>query len=168
MIKFKALMQAIHQSIQSASKSVEYQGIKYINDFFEVVEPDDSKTKGVSDKKNQKIYRPKTLPMEFPSRTPDGVETVIAEVPLITLSPISSPRISEVKFVTDLEISTDQDGELLVSFPHPKKRGLFSGSDNHEASSSRIEITLKGNEPPEGLKKLIEGYERALRAQIPG
>ncbi len=174
MIKFQALMQAIHQSIHDAARAVEEQGIKHIDDFFELIEADDDEKEQGSSGKNAKTYRPKTYSMEFPSRTPDGIKTVVVEVPLITLSPISSPRISEVKFTTKLEVTSDESDQLYVAFPmspKQKKQGFFSkpeSSSSPDSTNTTIEITLKGDEPPEGLQKLIEGYERALRAQIPG
>lgn len=163
MIKFQALMQAIQQSIYSASQAVEAQGEKHLQTFFDVVEGSENDT---DDRVN---YKPKMIDMEFPSRSADGVETVIAKVPLITLSPISSPKITQVKFSTELEITTDTAGDLLVAFPSTKKSGLFSRSNEAgSTANTSIEITLTGNEPPEGLQTVIDGYERALRAQIPG
>tara|TARA_R110001592_G_scaffold363274_1_gene682981 strand:- start:2827 stop:3426 length:600 start_codon:yes stop_codon:yes gene_type:complete len=112
-------------------------------------------------------YRPKMVAMAFPSQGADGVESTIVNVPLITLCPISSPRIKDVKFSADLEVTADENDELMVAFRAPQ----VSGGENiitKDATNTRIEISLVGHEPPEGLQKIIEGYEKALRAQIPG
>ncbi|ADZ91887.1 DUF2589 domain-containing protein [Marinomonas mediterranea] len=165
MIEFEALMRAIHKSVKDAAKSVEGETVDFINRFFEETTDDESKSD------NHSVMRPKTCTMQFPSRTADGIETVTAEVPLLALVPISSPRIMEVKFTTELDITTNKDEKLLVSFPKPRKRSFFSSNDSSDGAPSgnaTIEITLTGDEPPEGLKTLIDGYERALRAQIPG
>ncbi|WCN13925.1 DUF2589 domain-containing protein [Marinomonas mediterranea] len=165
MIEFEALMRAIHKSVKDAAKSVEGETVDFINRFFEETTDDESKSD------NHSVMRPKTCTMQFPSRTADGIETVTAEVPLLALVPISSPRITEVKFTTELDITTNKDEKLLVSFPKPRKRSFFSSNDSSDGAPSgnaTIEITLTGDEPPEGLKTLIDGYERALRAQIPG
>ncbi len=164
MIKFQALMQAIHQSIHSAAEAVEAQGVEHLDDFFDLIENPETS----DDATGNVTHRPKMVAMEFPSRTPDGVETVIANIPLISLSPISSPRIEQVKFSAELEVTSDDNDELLVAFPNHKSSGMFSKSADKSEGNTRIEITLKGGEPPEGLQKVIEGYERALRAQIPG
>lgn len=130
---------------------------------------DDESTEGNA------IYRPKMVAMAFPSQGADGVESTIVNVPKITLSPISSPRIKDVKFTADLEVTTeetlDKNGkkreELKVAF-RPEK---ISGGENtvtKDPTNTHIEISLIGHEPPEGLQKIIEGYEKALRAQIPG
>jgi hypothetical protein len=162
MVKFQALMQAIHQSINSATQAVESQGQKHLDKFFDIVKGTENDADGRPD------YKPKMIDMEFPSRTPNGVETMNVKVPLITLTPISSPRISEVKFTTELEITTDEQGDLLVAFPSSGKGKSFLGGDSGNSANTSIEIVLKGHEPPEGLQKIVEGYERALRAQIPG
>ncbi len=166
MIEFQSLMRAIHKSVKDAAKSVEGETIDFIKRFFVEEERDDP-----NDPDNtEPVLRPKTCAMEFPSRTADGIETVTAEIPLLALSPISAPKITEVKFSTELEVTTGKDDKLLVSFPDPnKKKGLLGNKgEKLDSSNTRIEITLTGSEPPEGLKRLIEGYERALRAQIPG
>ncbi len=115
----------------------------------------------------RETMRPIMVAMAFPSQTAKGIESVIVNVPLITLSPISSPRVKEVKFITDLEVTTDENNELFIAFPSIKNRG--NRDDNTRSSTNtHIEITLIGGEAPDGLQKIIEGYEKALRAQIPG
>lgn len=160
MIEFRALMHAIHNSVKQAARNVESETIDFLDRFFEQEE----------DKNGEKTgsLRPITVAMQFPSRTPDGVKVVDAEIPLLTLCPVSAPKITEVKFTTELEVSSGEDDKLMVSFPSPKKAGMFSKEAPPSDANAKVEITLTGGEPPEGLKKLIEGYERALRAQIPG
>lgn len=158
--KSKALREAINKGDS-----------KRINELIEEIKnlpiDEDASTEG------DVIYRPKMVAMAFPSQGTDGVESTIVNVPKITLSPISSPRIKDVKFTADLEVTTEEnDGkegheELKVAFRSPQ----VSGGDNtvtKDSTNTHIEICLIGHEPPEGLQKIIEGYEKALRAQIPG
>ncbi|MEW6982673.1 DUF2589 domain-containing protein [Colwelliaceae bacterium 6471] len=112
-------------------------------------------------------YRPKMVAMAFPSQGADGVNSTIVNVPLITLSPISSPRIKDVKFSADLEVTADGSDELYVAFRPPQVTG-GENTITKNTTNTHIEICLVGHEPPEGLQKIIEGYEKALRAQIPG
>ncbi len=165
MIKFEALMRAIHKSVRDAAKTVEGESLDFIDRFFKKEKNPEALT---NSNENEHILSPITCTMEFPSRSADGVDIIKAEVPLLTLCPISIPRITEVKFITELEITTGDEDSLMVAFPGPKKHGFFSKDDDRDTTNAKIEITLTGSEPPEGLKKLIEGYERALRAQIPG
>ena len=178
MIKFESLVKAIHQSINDAAKSVEADGVRHINKFFYEVDENGDEINGVieeGDKNNKQIvrdfesgrkYRPKTVSMEFPTRTANGIETLSVDVPLIVLSPISTPKVTQAKFTADLEVTSDKEGNLHVGFPD-NKRGLF-GSGGEQKGNTQIEVTIEAAESPEGLQKVIDGYERALRAQIPG
>ncbi|MCJ8314308.1 MAG: DUF2589 domain-containing protein [Saccharospirillaceae bacterium] len=114
------------------------------------------------------IYRPKMVAMAFPSQSDDGnIDSTVVNVPLITLCPISSPRIKEVKFSAELEVTTNDKDELQVAFrPAQVTGGEHTITKN--STNTKIEISLIGHEPPEGLQKIIEGYEKSLRAQIPG
>ncbi len=202
MIRFQALMHAIQESIHSAAEAVESAGDKHLKKFFDKILNDHYQEKVDEIKEAKKegdnervkalrkemvnlptgeddstegvfIYRPKMVAMAFPSQGADGVESTIFNVAKITLSPISSPRIKDVKFTADLEVTTEEnDGkkgneELKVAFRSPQ----VSGGENtvtKDSTNTHIEICLVGHEPPEGLQKIIEGYEKALRAQIPG
>jgi hypothetical protein len=113
------------------------------------------------------IYRPKMVAMAFPSKGKEGVDSTIVNVPLITLCPISSPRIKDVQFTADLEVTADDNDELFVAFRAPQVTG-GEHSISKDTTNTRIEISLIGHETPEGLQIIIEGYEKALRAQIPG
>lgn len=189
MIRFQALMHAVQQSIHSAAQAVESAGFKHIDKFFDEI-PNDEPT---ADRESQKqsvvrrgkrrisandstpvtseptsTYQPKMVSMAFPKQAADGsIDSTIVNVPLITLCPISSPRIKDVNFSADLEVTADDNDELFVAFRATQK-GNAEGSSLRDPTNTRIEISLVGHEPPEGLQKIIEGYEKALRAQIPG
>ena len=181
MIKFAELVQAIHKSINDAAKSVEADGIRHINKFFDRVE---EKPEGgprveseppkptpaeklFSDFELDGKYKPKMVSMEFPKRTPNGVEITIVDVPLIVLSPISTPKVTQAKFTADLQISSDKDGNIEIEFPK-NNHSFFDRNGGEHKGNTQIEITIDASEAPDGLQKVIEGYERALRAQIPG
>ena len=113
--------------------------------------------------------QPKMTTIQFPQKTASGVVMSDVRVPLVTLVPLSMTQLSEVKFRTELEIQIE-DEELLVSFPNPKSK-TASNTENQPLGSSRpvgsLEITLVPHHGTEGMKKIVEGYERVLRAQIP-
>ena len=54
------------------------------------------------------------------------------------------------------------DDNLSISFPSKTK----TNEENKHLAT--LEVNIDKATTPEGLKKLIEGYDRALRAQIPG
>jgi hypothetical protein len=122
---------------------------------------------GSKGSEDEATYRPKMVAMAFPSQGANGVDSTVVKVPLITLCPISSPRIQNVNFSAYLEVTADDSDELYVAFRPPQVSG---GKDTitKDTTNTHIEICLVGHEPPEGLQKIIEGYEKALRAQIPG
>ena len=118
--------------------------------------------------KSPSCLRAKTVTLQYPDQTSKGVVMRNVNVPLIALMPVSLPQVSEVKFKTNLEIMVDKD-DLKIDFPmkgqNMKTEGL---SVDDQPTNTSIEITITPQENAEGLKRLIEGYERTLRSQIPG
>lgn len=113
--------------------------------------------------------RPKMTTIQYPQQTATGVVMSDVRVPLITLVPLSMTQISEVKLRTELEIQVEDD-ELLVSFPAPQSRRQDDDEDKPDSSPrsvATLEITLTPHHGTEGLRKIVEGYEKVLRAQIP-
>jgi hypothetical protein len=116
--------------------------------------------------------QPKLVAIDYPRITGEGPTVHTVHVPLITLSPYSATQISKLTFRADLEAQTTSEGKLQVSFPSVKRSsGAKGGTEDGTAtktSNVSIEIVLEGTPASAGLRKVIEGYERALRAQIPG
>ncbi|MDD1794535.1 DUF2589 domain-containing protein [Enterovibrio sp. ZSDZ42] len=170
MINLNSLVSAVHLSVTKANQALQNENQELMNRFFDAVPSEDSGRVGDiegSESNNKNVYRPKYVTIEYPTETSDGIQTISVDVPLLTLVPLASPRVSEVKFKTNLEVNVNEDNGLDVSFSGNNKGGLFKSGEN-KSPTAELEITINADEPPEGLKKLIEGYERALRAQIPG
>lgn len=115
-------------------------------------------------KKNPSGLVPKMTTIQYPHKTDSGVVMSDVQVPLITLVPLSMTQISEVRIRTDLELQV-KDEELLVSFPVAQAGTVQD--DLKARSTATIEIVLTPHHGTEGLKKIVEGYEKVLRAQIP-
>ncbi|MET4696820.1 DUF2589 domain-containing protein [Endozoicomonas lisbonensis] len=197
MIKLKTLVEAIHSSINQAVQAVGNQSIEQIKYFFEEIPSPLSKEHEAAEKKikqarqalaegktdvaksllqeikdsnHQKVlapeqemtHRPKMVAMAYPGNTESGLETFVAHVPLISLVPMAASQVKHIKFRCDLEVTSNEDDELLVSFPSAGSEASSNSANTH------IEIIVEGGETTDGLKKLIEGYDRVLRAQIPG
>lgn len=120
-------------------------------------------------KQKTKKLKPKTVTIQYPTETAEGFKTHDVHVPLMTLMPMALPQITELRFTTDLEISVDDNDDLKVSFPTKKKENrLFkNGDDDDKKSNATLEIVLNASNMSSGLQKIVEGYEKALRAQIP-
>lgn len=113
--------------------------------------------------------RPQMTTVQFPHKTADGVVMSDVRVPVITLVPLSMTQITEVKFRTDLEIQIEDD-DLVVNFPSSNPRVSDGAEEDLSVSSHSVgslEITLAPHHGTEGLRKIVEGYEKALRAQLP-
>lgn len=163
MTGFDNFIYSIYNSVLSANDALAQKNVELLQLYFEESEEGINKE---DETINVSKLKPKTVTIQYPNVTAKGVEVHDVQVPLIAIAPVSMSKISEVKVTTTLELYLD-DGVLKVSFPSKKK------ADNQEAqispnSISTIEITLSPATTPDGLLKIIEGYEKALRAQIPG
>lgn len=126
---------------------------------------DENKPKGTA--KTPNTLKAKTVALQFPDQTSNGTVMRNIHVPLISLIPVSMAQVSEVKFRTNLEMQVENE-DLLVGFPTPKAASTPSSEgDSGQPNGAFIEITITPQESSEGLKKLIEGYEKVLRSQMP-
>ena len=156
MIKFKNLVEAINDAAEIANATLANSEDQVINDFFNKDEETGN-------------FTAKTVTINYPTVTPKGkTDKIKIEVPLITIVPISTATISELKFTTNLDMAIEKD-ELMVSFSKQSfiEKGLGINTSKKKASAL-LELVIKPQDQTEGLSKLIEGYEKSLRAQIPG
>ncbi|MEO0580756.1 MAG: DUF2589 domain-containing protein [Bacteroidota bacterium] len=122
--------------------------------------------------------KPKTVTLQYPYQTSEGLQIVDVQVPLITLVSLSPTQIDEVKLRIGLELLLEENtrtGEdtLLVKFLSSPSTPTGSPPDPptspppSETHQSFIELKFRPSDTPEGIRKLVEGYEKILRAQIP-
>ena len=169
MISFKAFVEAIHNAIISANDHIATRHEDIIDKYFEPAEPTrESAEKG---HESHSTLRPKSICIQYPHQETDGMLRMIdIDVPLITLIPVSMPQIEEVKMTAQFDLQLINN-EVQINFsPSTKKRwSLFGRSSDKDVhlNTGQLEITLKPSEGPEGLKQVIEGYEKVLRAQLP-
>lgn len=104
---------------------------------------------------------PKTVVVEYPRETENGMESVEIHVPLLTLTPISMSQIEKAVLTADFDLEIVND-EVQLNFTDSKTR---KGKNNVTRGS--LEITITPQENSDGLKQLIQGYEKALKSQIP-
>jgi len=151
MIGLDKLVETINQAAEMANSTVAENTDQIINNFFDFDEETER-------------YEAKTFNLAHPILNEKGeMEEVNVNIPLISIVPISTVRIEQLKFTTELEIALEND-ELKVSFSP-------SGTTDESAQNrptATLEIMIQPQNNPEGLSKLIEGYDKVLRAQIPG
>jgi hypothetical protein len=110
---------------------------------------------------------PKMVTFMYPGKTPEGkMSSIPVHIPMIALAPISLTEISEVKLKTELEIQVDAEDNLLVTFPS-RQAGPKNEVEDQSRSVTILEVTLTPRQETNGWRKMVAGYERILRAQIP-
>lgn len=156
MIKLKKLVEAINDAAEIANATLADSQDQVINNFFNREEESGK-------------YTAKKVTIEYPISSSDGkINKLNVDVPLITVVPISSARIDEMRFTTLLDIAIEKD-ELMVSFSSNEPTSKIPGfNKNKKHATATLDLIIKPQENTEGLNKLIEGYEKMLRAQIPG
>lgn len=166
LIKLTQLVTAIQGAVEQAKEAVSRENIDTLMGYFH-----QSKTLGSSERsrdlKDIEHLTPITVKMKYPKQTPEGPVEHFVSVPLITLTPVESLQIDDVKVEIDLEVMED-NGEVMVGFPQPKKGGLLrSANDRSASTNAKITITIKADDKSSGVQALVEGYNKSLRAQIP-
>lgn len=119
---------------------------------------------------NTQTLTPRTVKIQYPDQTDNGMVIRDVNVPLITMVPLSMSQVTMVRFKTKLEMQ-EVDGQLRVSFPLTTSLSHSEqGETNPTVDTSNLgelEIVIEPNNESSGLRKIVEGYEKALRAQIP-
>ncbi|QDZ61906.1 DUF2589 domain-containing protein [Elizabethkingia bruuniana] len=118
MVNLKNLIEALNDSISIANDTLLSSHNDFINAYFEQSE-------------NGGLIA-KTVSLNYPVKMGDSsIKNVAVNTPIITLIPVYSPKIDEVKLTTNLEIALDNN-ELLVSFSNDelKAGNLFGKNGN--------------------------------------
>lgn len=152
MIKLKTFIDAIHDAVVASNDVLTDSSVGIIAKFFKKVENQEDENRLV----------PETVIMKYPHITEQGIDYIDVNVPLLTLAPLTCPTIDQVEFSTKFEMEIVND-ELHLNFSKDNK-------DTKDSSSNRsgvLKILISPQEVPEGLKNVIEGYERVLKSQIP-
>jgi len=164
--KFSDLLCALQEAVDQARITSESQHLQLLKNFFEP--SDDGKT-----------FRTKNVTVEVPANTNDKNDTRSLTVPLITLMPLNSLNIDEVKvdFEARLNFSANPEAKKALADGGPvdvsstdeaqkfvsmldielKRHGTFSRS-----TPVKVSLTFKAADPPEGLSKLNDHMNRDL------
>jgi hypothetical protein len=149
------------EQLTQQSKSTKESVLKSQKEFLQTLESLREKKAGSPTKSPS--FRAKSVSVQFPEHTEDGITMRQVDVPLITLIPVSMIQLSEVRFKTDLEILQD-DNDLRISFP---ASGIEKNNNSPNTAVSTIEIIVKPAELTDGLRVMVNGLNKALRGQIP-
>jgi len=166
------LQASLDHALQTTTNIVSKKGAATPDDFKAALDALESAKKALSptdDNKTNTIagtpgtLSPKSVVIEYPHQTANGIEFVEVHVPLITLVPLTMSHIEKAKLSANFEMEIVND-ELQLNFTN-KPRGRFGRKSKR--TWGQLEITISPQESSEGLKQLVEGYEQALKNQIP-
>lgn len=162
MISFKSFINAIHEAVVGASDSLMEKNVGLIDKYFvESVTDETQDTTGVSVTK--KALTPRSVVLEYPKLTPNGVTKTEVHVPLITLVPLQMSQVEKATLTANFEMEI-VDGELQLHFGKSSSKGFFK---KPKTAFGKLEITISPQEASEGLKLMVEGYEAILKQQMP-
>lgn len=188
MIELRSLVKSVQVAAQSAVEAISAENLKVFDTYFERVVEEGTIEKNLTARPEEGAtpipsmvaaftasdglrYKPRTIVLQYPVETKDGPKIHDVHVPLLTLVPVTMPQVSELRFSTDLELTLDEEApdNVRVSFPKKTKPKGFlkQQEDDGEPSKANLEIVINASNATDGLQKIIEGYEKALRAQIP-
>jgi hypothetical protein len=163
MLKVTDLIAALQQAAQQAAGAVAAEQVKLLSRFFQGGITDAALSGGES-------LTPVMVKMAFPRVTADGPAQHDVYVPLISLAPLSSLHLSEMDIEIALNVIDQGDDLLVGAAPRGPVLGEAEGSPTSASSrpgnlTIRMKFTATGQ--PEGTRLIIDGFARALRAQIP-
>lgn len=156
MIKLRSFIDAIHDAILVANDTLTDSSESALSKFFTKVEKHSETGELVSEE-----YKAKSISLKYPHITEDGVEEIEVEVPLLTISPITFPTIDKVSIKSKFSMSI-VNSELMVEFVKEKSSESTGGNSQY----GEIDIVISPQDPPEGMKVVIEGYEKILKSNI--
>lgn len=175
MITFTSLMHTVQSAVDQAAESVTRENINSLLEYFHPLEgessTDDKSSNDQISVADLEKMSPRMVQLQYPKMTHDGPVEHMVSVPLITLSPIPILQVSDVQVELELEM-VENDGDLMVGFPQKSgdthgEAGATVTNGGGSNANSKITLNIKANEKPSGVQALIEGYSKALRAQLP-
>lgn len=144
-MKLSDFLKVLHSAVNYASDSLLKKNQEIIESYFTKV----SSSEG-------DCLSPKTIKMDYPIVGEDNV--VIQkkiEVPLITLVPLTTSKLKKATFSFEFQI-VEKDEDVSVFF----NKGVFGNGSN-----CKMELTIVPDENPDGIKCILEKYNKVLENQ---
>jgi hypothetical protein len=172
MINFKSFVSLIYDAILKANDALMDKNTDLLSKYFVETSVDalDKDNKIILDEKGQPqqktLLEPISVILDYPILDENGdLKKTEIHVPLITMVPLSTSQIEKAILKADFQMQIVND-ELQLDFVYREgsKSGFFK---NSRSSRGTLEIVISPQEPSEGLRLLIEGYETLLKKQIP-
>lgn len=151
-MKLSDFLVELRKAVNSASNALVERNVEFFNKYFELKETDSGET----------VRIPKTVRMDYPVSAENGaVEMKRIDVPVISLIPVNSSKLGKATFSIDFQLE-EEKGEVNVSFP---KKSLFG---NETKNICHMDFSIIPDQPPAGIKTIIENYNELIQKQIEG
>ncbi len=170
MIDLKELVEAIQFAVIEAADQVRLKNLNILQDYFVASKDQEAEDEG-------KALVPRMINMEFPEVTETGPRIHVVRVPLICIAPPTNLYLSEfrARLKVDFGLEGGEGAKIKLapvkkSSPPPTVGGGQTPAHDGEIyrEAAEIEIVLRHADLPAGLADIVQGYDRALRAEIPG
>ena len=178
MIRFTDLVNGIQSAITGAVRGVEGQQLEALFDFFHTGSEEQPRYENVGFSQggdgggsgvggDTRFLSPKLVEMRFARETAEGPQSHSVFVPLISLVPMNELQIESLDLEMDVELVNHED-EMLVNFPQTRRNFLNRENAGQAAkANAKIKLHVTAGPRPPGVDIVMQGYERALKAQIP-
>lgn len=170
MIKLDDFLKTIQASADSIVQTIMDKNLALLGHYFEeapLEEGASENEKGIKTAIGSLPLQPKMVALKYPRQTADGPVDHLVYVPLIALSPMSQLQMDSLEF--NMEIDIHQEGnDIQISFPLKEKAGFFKKApDKKRTTTAEVKLTVKGFDQPQGLSIVLDGYNKAIKAQMP-
>lgn len=178
MKELRKLIREIQNAVIFAADDVVKKSMNVVDTYFDPIKPGSG---GEDDGSYLGNYTPKMVSFEYPVMKPKnhgGSETHRVFVPLISIAPPATYYIDEVKVRLHIEMQIGEDGEenfvLIAPTSASGTRLMAGGSGGADAPPqpiempSFVEVVVRRGERAVGITHVVDGYDRALRPEIPG
>ena len=183
MIRFTDLVNGIQSAITGAVRGVEGQQLEALFEFFHTGSEEQERGNNARYENQEMRYEkvsvsqggdgdtrflsPKLVEMRFARETAEGPQSHSVFVPLISLVPMNELQIESLELEMDVELVNHED-EMLVNFPQTRRNFLNRENAGQAAkANAKIKLHVTAGPRPPGVDIVMQGYERALKAQIP-
>ena len=145
MVDLSKLFAALHEAVSEATEVARNHSLSYLKkDYFEEELDSEGEKTGV--------WIPKMVKMKLPVVRDGKLENQEVSIPLYSLAKHQSLCMDELKISLNVELRDVKEG-VLVSLSHK----WFS-----EPTKAQVEMTFKGQDPPEGIMKINDRLVKTI------
>ncbi len=174
-LNFTALISTIENAVIKASQSVERQNIHRLLRYFEYANPENKDMpidwSIASNMDLDKKLVPKMVTVQFPQekKVNGKMEASTHDVylPLISLVSHTDIKMEKIEVSTKVDLSAVEDLKSENGIDDPSHRLDVRLTPHDSDNVTEVHMTFTNAEVPDGLRKVIDGYDKAISNQLP-